>query len=42
MWVKSRLVRLMDIAETEIAQNQHTIEWRVDDRTRYLSQDSFF
>ncbi len=31
MWVKSRLVRLMDIAETEIAQNQHTIEWRVDE-----------
>ena len=31
MWIKSRLVRLMDIAETEIAQNQHNIEWRVDE-----------
>lgn len=27
----SRLIRLMDIAETEIAQNQHIIEWRVDE-----------
>lgn len=27
----SRLVRLMDAAETEIAQNQHIIEWKVDE-----------
>jgi len=26
MRIKPRLVRLIDIAETEIAQNQHTIE----------------
>lgn len=31
IWIKSRLVRLMDIAETGIAQNQHTIDWRVDE-----------
>lgn len=27
----SRLVRLMDVSETEIAQNQHIIEWEVDE-----------
>lgn len=27
----SRLIRLMDIAETEMAQNQHIIDWQVDE-----------